>query len=52
MTPDLHDILALLGLLLLAGGVWCIYPPAALILVGVILLGVGVMGRPPARGEG
>lgn len=49
---DLHDIVALLGLISLAAGVWWIYPPAALILVGVILLVVGVVGRPPARGEG
>jgi len=50
--PDLHDILALLGLLLIGAGVWWVYPPAALILVGAILLGVAVTRRPPAGGEG
>ncbi len=32
------DILAVLGLCLLSGGAWFIYPPAALIIAGALLL--------------
>lgn len=44
--PDLHDILALIGVALLGAGVWWIYPPAALILVGALMIVVGIVGRP------
>lgn len=33
-----QDLAGALGLLLFAGGVWWVYPPAALILVGLLLL--------------
>lgn len=44
--PDLRDVLALAGLGLLATGVWMIYVPAALILVGLVLLAVSLFGVP------
>lgn len=35
---DPLDLVALVGLVLLSGGIWWIYKPAALIVVGVVLL--------------
>lgn len=49
MKPDANDVLALLGLGLLAGGVAVIYWPAALIVTGVLLLVAGVLPRLPRR---
>lgn len=45
---DRFDFIALLGLLLLAGGLYFVYPPAALIVPGAVLLLVGALG---ARGR-
>jgi hypothetical protein len=36
--PPLEDVLALLGLALLAGGLWWVHPPAALIVIGTLLI--------------
>lgn len=52
MTPDLHDTLTLVGAALVAAGVWWIYPPAALILLGAVLVGIGVLRRPTAAPSG
>lgn len=41
---DKFDFLALAGLALLAGGLYLIYAPLALIITGLFLLGVGLMG--------
>ena len=38
-------ILKLMGFLMLTGGVWRIYPPAALIVAGLALLTLGFFGR-------
>ena len=46
LVPDLRDVLAFIGLSLLAVGVWMIYPPAAFILVGAVLFLIGVFGIP------
>lgn len=40
---DLGDALALVGLLLLAVGLWLIYAPAAFIVVGVMLLALSLL---------
>jgi hypothetical protein len=42
MRLDPADWLAIAGVLLVGGGVWWIYPPAALIVIGLILLGTGL----------
>lgn len=39
---DRNDVLTLMGVGCLAGGLWWIYPPAALIVVGIVLIGIGV----------
>lgn len=53
MTPDLSDVLATVGLLLMAAGAGWIYPPAGLIVPGVVLflmgIRLGASGSP--RGE-
>jgi len=41
---DGGDVLGLVGLVLLAAGLWLWWPPAALIVTGSILLGVAVVG--------
>jgi hypothetical protein len=38
-------IFMLIGFLLLTGGIWWIYRPAALIVAGLVLLGWGFFGR-------
>lgn len=43
-TPDIFDALVLLGIASITGGLWLIFPPAALILVGVVLAAAGVLG--------
>lgn len=48
MTHDLarhlvRDVMAFGGLALVGTGLWWIYPPAALILLGVALLGLVIM---------
>lgn len=41
---DRYDLLTLIGLALLAGGLYLVYPPMALIVPGVVLVAVGVIG--------
>lgn len=41
---DQHDVLALVGLALVAAGLWLLHPSAALIGVGATLLLAGVRG--------
>lgn len=41
---DASDVLVFCGLLLLGAGLWWLSPPAALIVVGVVLLIVGLVG--------
>lgn len=41
---DRNDVVTLVGMGCLAGGLWMIYPPAALIAVGLVLIVVGVLG--------
>ena len=44
MKIDLYDVLALAGGVVLAAGLWMIYPPAALIGLGLALVGFGLYG--------
>ena len=58
---DRNDVVTLVGVGLLAAGLWMVYPPAALIAVGLALVGMGLMGAwkkaltpnpsPKGRGE-
>ncbi len=41
---DSRDALGVIGLGLLAGGCWMVYPPAALVLPGLVLIGVAIFG--------
>ena len=41
---DRNDVVTLVGVGLLAAGLWMVYPPAALIAVGLALVGMGLMG--------
>jgi hypothetical protein len=41
---NLHDCIAIAGAGLLTYGLWLIYPPAAFIVVGVLLLGAALFG--------
>lgn len=45
MIPDLKDILAFLGVGLIATGAGMIFIPASLIVVGVFLLWLGIGGE-------
>ena len=38
----LDDVLVIVGTALVGVGVWLIYPPAALIVVGAVLLAIGL----------
>ncbi|UIK04897.1 hypothetical protein [Neorhizobium galegae] len=38
LTPDLTDFAGVLGLGLVSYGVWKIYPPAAFIVVGTLII--------------
>jgi len=40
----MRDAVAIAGLVLLGGGLWWIYPPAALVGVGGILMALAIMG--------
>jgi hypothetical protein len=40
--PDARDLLALIGLALLAYGLWLVYPPSAFIVPGTMLFGIAV----------
>lgn len=52
MTPDLSDVLATVGLLLMAAGAGWIYPPAGLIVPGVVLFLMGIrLGASTPQGE-
>jgi hypothetical protein len=58
---DRNDVVTVLGMGLLAGGLWMVYPPAALIVVGLALITFGIFGAwhkaltpnssPEGRGE-
>lgn len=41
--PDLEDYLFLLGLILILIGLWQIYPPLALITLGLALIGFSTL---------
>ena len=41
---DYSDVLFLIGLLLIASGVFFIYPPAVLILIGLAMVAFGIVG--------
>jgi hypothetical protein len=46
-TPNLFSgLCCLLGFCLLVVGVWFVYRPAALILAGLLVLILGIFGRP------
>ena len=49
MKPDLNDLLALGGLGLATAGIACIYWPAALIALGVVLALAGILPRLPRK---
>lgn len=44
------DILFVLGMALAAVGLWLIYPPAAFVVVGVVLMGLSLLAA--GRGSG
>lgn len=46
-----RDVTGLLGLVLLTAGCAWVYPPAGLILPGVLLLALAVLWRDARRGE-
>ena len=41
----MKEIVALLGLALLGAGLWLWWPPAALVVVGLVLLAGGIVGH-------
>ena len=41
---DRNDVVTLVGMGCLAGGLWMIYPPAALIGIGLAMVGMGLAG--------
>lgn len=41
---DRNDVMTVIGIGCLAGGLWMIYPPAALIGLGLALIGIGLTG--------
>lgn len=42
MKPDLNDVIAILGLVMLTSGIWWLSPPWALIITGTLILILGV----------
>lgn len=42
MKPDGYDVVVFLGAGLVGLGLWWIYPPAALVVVGASLVGTGL----------
>ncbi len=44
MRIDVYDALAMIGLILLGTGLWLVWPPVSLIVVGAIMLIVGTVG--------
>lgn len=46
MTPDLlRDCFAFGGLGLIAVGLWLVFPPAAFVVTGALLMGLALWGR-------
>lgn len=43
---DKKDALLFVGLTMMAAGCWMIYPPAALIVPGIVLAGIAIFGVP------
>lgn len=44
MYPDIFDFLSFFGLVLMAIGLYFVYPPLALMVPGVLVFGLGVVG--------
>jgi hypothetical protein len=42
VKPDLRDFICLIGMGLLFAGLWMIYPPSALIVIGGLFLWLGL----------
>lgn len=51
MKPDLFDVTALLGLIMVFVGVWWLSPPWALIITGSLLAGFGVWASRATAGK-
>jgi hypothetical protein len=51
MMPDRWDVMAITGVLLVAAGLWMIYPPVAIIVTGILLLAVSWIGAQRSSGE-
>ncbi len=47
MRVDARDVLTISGILLTFAGLWWVYPPAALIVVGAVLFWAGT--KPPGK---
>lgn len=45
--PDLSDLSLIIGLIMLFVGIWQVYPPAALIVVGALLVSFGFWSAQP-----
>jgi hypothetical protein len=41
---DRWDVLALVGVLLIAAGLWCVWPPAVLFWLGMVAMVAGIVG--------
>jgi hypothetical protein len=41
---DVRDVIGLVGLALIGGGAWMVYPPAGLICPGAIMTAVAIFG--------
>ncbi len=52
MRIDLNDVMALIGLGSIVYGCFLVYPPAAFILAGVGLIGLGIARSYLAAGRG
>ena len=51
MSIDVFDVLALAGVLLIAVGLWWVYPPLALIISGIWLFAAAVYGSQRMSGS-
>ena len=47
MRLDINDILTLVGMVMIFAGLWWVYPPAALVVIGAVLFLAGT--RPPEK---